>query len=116
MRFKVLESSHTTKDGVTYSKGDVFESDLDLCSIFRNKFQLIEPEQEVPEQPGEVVASTDVTDLFDGAADLGVVISRSGSNRFDVSKNGTLVNDSPLSKAKVKVLLEEMATDPAPAE
>ena len=141
-KYRLLSGFYKCKDGNTYKKGDVFESEKDLCKVFVNKFELVERtlptqtktdgslsspssaggEDKLKASPLVTVSEVDVTDEFSRAVKIGglkivKVTNSNGVKGYNVidSGNGQLHNSKPIKTFdKVKKFLKNIAEDDTP--
>jgi hypothetical protein len=125
MRFVVLSGKHVdTHDGnKVYSKNEVVPSATDLRKVFPNKFALFNPDAPVVQNAGTADAvvvtppaaptppePADVTADFEGAAEAGLNVSRTG-DEWSVTEadDGTSAHEEPLtSEDEVNELLNKL--------
>jgi hypothetical protein len=123
MKFKNNGGDHV-EAGVTYKKGDVFESDRQMDKIFLHKFERVydeAPKQlklgkkkgkakktpEKPQSPSDK-RGVDVTDQFEGFEEDGYKVFRRGT-KFHIYEGDSTdpVNDKGLKKVDVSDFFDE---------
>ena len=121
MLWKLLGGQHE-EAGKRYKKGDTISTPRDLGRMFKFKFERLPDQLSVKLQEAikeemaaeEVsVEDNDVTDQFPAAEDVvGLKVLRMTSGKslkYNVLKDGVVLNDKLLSKGQVSVFIEDLA-------
>lgn len=130
MKWKNVGAAHTTETGRNVQRGEVFESDLPLDTLFVGKFERVykeaeaEAEAEAPKAPDnteqgaltekkECVSSDreDVTTEFPGAAEAGLVVVKDKKGWCVYDEGNAPINEKPLRKKDVLEIVAEYTTE-----
>ena len=112
-KFKVMVGQHTdAKTKRVFSIGDVVESDSDLVTIFKGKFEKAEKDAEVSKgEPINGLGNTKPMDPNKPEAEKadGFKAIRNGQNNWDVlGLDGKPINSDPLTKKAALTLEKKM--------